>query len=56
MRVREGGRGWIMLDIIQSLTEEEGEPASFTVSHMLPSPHTDMNYSKATFYKPVREG
>ena len=28
--------GWIMLDIIQPLTEEEGEPASFTVRHMLP--------------------
>lgn len=25
-----------MLDIIQPLTEEEGEPASFTVRHMLP--------------------
>ncbi len=28
--------GWIMLDIIQPLTEEEGEPASFTERHMLP--------------------
>lgn len=25
-----------MLDIIQPLTEEEGEPASFTERHMLP--------------------